>query len=473
MQKKILFLFFLSLWLQAKSNGIFDQYFTERVLRIDCIHGGTAEEEFYAIDELWQEPFWPANRTHLIDTLNLGNTLFQVFDKQTHVLIFSRGSCTIFEEWRTTDEAHQGIRRAFSESFRMPWPKSPVQISISSRNRKGQFQEIWTYEIDPSDPNIRKEIPYKNSKTVAYLNNGSPENKVDIVVLPEGYTQKEMKAFRKQAIKLFYHFFQIEPFASHQKDFNVWMIEFPSHESGIDNPNKGIFKNSAFSSSFNALGIDRYVLTFDNKTVRKVASRVPYDYIIILVNEKKYGGGGIFNLYAILMANHERTETVFLHEFGHLFAGLGDEYYTSSVTYNEFYPLDVEPWEPNLTICTNRRELKWKTWIDPETPIPTPWGKETFDLHQQEYQKKLAELENAHATKSQIDSLNTSHSQWIKEFFASQKFKDCVGLFEGAGYTSKGLYRPSLLCCMFSGNAKYDPICRNAIERMILFHTKY
>lgn len=472
MQKKILFLFLLCIWLQAKSNVKFDQYFAAGALRIDCIHSGTAEEEFYAIDELWQEPFWGGNKNSLIDTTNLGATLFQVFDKQTHTLIFSRGLCTIFEEWRTTDEAHQGIRRSFSESFRMPWPKSPVQISVSTRDRKGQFQEIWTFEIDPLNPNIRKEVPYKNIKTTAYIKNGNPENKVDIVVLPEGYTKKEMKAFRKKVARLFDRFFQTEPYASYQKAFNVWTIEFPSAESGIDNPNQGIFRDNAFSSSFNALGIDRYVLTFDNKTMRKVASRVPYDYIVILANEKKYGGGGIFNLYAIFTVNHERSETVFLHEFGHLFGGLGDEYYTSTVTYNEFYPLDIEPWEPNLTICTDRAQLKWKTFLHPETPIPTPWEKEIFDRHQEEYQKTLAQLQNAHSPKSKIDSLNASHSQWIKEFFASQQYKDCVGAFEGAGYTSKGLYRPSLLCCMFSGNAEYDPVCRHAIERMILFHTK-
>ena len=90
----------------------------------------------------------------------------------------------------------------------------------------------------------------------------------------------------------------------------------------------------AVGATYDAFGSERYVLTFDNRALRKVAQFAPYEFIEILANNRTYGGGGIFNLYSTVAVDNAFANYVFVHEFGHHFAGLADEYYTSDVSYN-------------------------------------------------------------------------------------------------------------------------------------------
>jgi hypothetical protein len=220
------------------------------------------------------------------------------------------------------------------------------------------------------------------------------------------------------------------------------------------------------------LGSDRYVLTYDNKTIRKAASRASYDFLVILVNSKKYGGGGIYNLYSTCSVDNKRSDAVLIHELGHSIGGLGDEYYTSSVPYIDFYPAGVEPWEPNITEQTERREVKWNEWIDPDTPVPTPWNQEMFDSLKTENQKYRQKMTDKNAPQPRFDSLNTENDRRIDQFFRNQKYVGKVGLYEGSGYSAQNLYRPFIDCRMLSSRAEFDPVCKNAIEKVIDFYTQ-
>jgi hypothetical protein len=405
----------------------FEDYFTGGALRVDLYHTGTAATETYALDELIREPFWGGNPKRLLDTMNLGGHLMRVYDLETNGEIFSRGYCSLFGEWATTDEAIEGFPRTFQETLLLPMPKRPVQIRIDRRDRGNVFHNVFDLVVDPSDYHIMTETRYSAFRVRPIENNGSPEHKVDIVILADGYTVDELHKLREDVARFMKVFFDTEPYAGRRKDFNVRLIESVSAESGVDDPRKGVYRDNLLGLSFNSFDLDRYMLSLSNKAIRDVAAKVPYDIIIILANEEKYGGGGIFNLYSTCVSDNEYDGYIFTHEFGHAFAGLGDEYYSSEVAYNDMYPRGVEPWEPNITALLDPAHVKWGSLIKEGTPVPTP-----------------------------DDSL----------------YADVVGCFEGAGYSAKGLYRPYHTCRMFDkGLVEFCPVCRKAISDMIDFHT--
>ena len=445
----------------------FEQYFIEQTMRLDYYHSGTAFKDDYSFDEVHIEAQWAGGLCNLIDTLNLGKYLFEVFDVSTNALIYSRGFASIFGEWQTTDEARKR-NRTFSESVRFPCPKNKVKITISERDKQNIFQEVWSVSIDPDEANIRRTAYFADFKVKKLKHYGPPSEKVDILLLPDGYTKGQMKKFRKDAERLVGKLFATAPFSEQESAFNVWLIEAYSNESGIDNPRRNEFRDNLLSCSFNSFDSDRYVLAFDNKTIRKVASLAPYEHLYILVNSKKYGGGGIFNLYSTCVADNEWSEYIFVHEFGHSFGGLGDEYYTSDVAYSEFYPTDIEPWEPNITALLDPDNVKWRALIEHETPVPTPWNKAEFDCMNTAYRKNRRLLR----TPEKKDSLTHAHDLWIDTFFSTQLYSGKVGVFEGSGYAKEGLYRPFIDCRMFTrGLAGFDPVCMRSIERVIHFYT--
>ena len=240
-------------------------------------------------------------------------------------------------------------------------------------------------------------------------------------------------------------------------------------------------------ATFNSLGSERYLLTEDNKTLRDVGAHVPYDALFIMVNHKRYGGGGIYNLFCTFTADNQWHKYLFLHEFGHSFAGLGDEYYTSSVAYNEFYPRGVEPTEPNITALLDPQNLKWKEFITPGVNIPTPWEKEAFDKMDMDYQKirqeinqRIAELKRKGAPPDEVDKieqeserLSREHADKIDAYLAKSKYRDKVGAFEGAGYSAQGLYRPMLDCLMFTkGDKPYCKVCEQSIIKVIKYYSE-
>ena len=472
---KIRMIFFILIFLRPafSQNISFDRFFLDKTMRLDYFHTGTSDEEHYSYDEIVQEQFWAGSITNLVDTLNLGKYLFKIYDVKTNQLIYSRGFSSIFGEWQTTGEAVKGVWRSFSESVRFPWPKESVKLTIGTRDRENIFHDDWDFVIDPSNPNIRKSSPFYDITAFMVVNHGHYHQKVDIVFLPDGYTSKEMGKFRKDAKRFAEILFSASPFKERKQDFNIMGLELASGESGIDNPRQGVYKDNTLGCSYNAFGLDRYVLTWENKTMRRAASRVPYEHIFILVNEEKYGGGGIFNLYAITSVDNELSGHVFVHEFGHSFSGLGDEYYSSDVSYNDFYPPGIEPWEPNITALLDKDHVKWQNLMEPDTPIPTPWGKEEYETVLKQFAAKARKLRQQGASPARRDSLSAARETWLEMFIESQPYAGKIGVFEGAGYSAKGLYRPGIQCRMFSNDIlEFDAVCRQALEKVIDFHIK-
>jgi len=454
------------------ASSDFDHYFLLKTFRLDYFHTGNDQTEIYSFDEVFQEPVWAGSVTQLIDNSNLGKYLFQVFDEKSGMLLYSRGFCSIFGEWQTTDQAKK-INRTFSESVRFPWPKKSVTVTISVRDSLNRFQEVWKIQLDPDEVNYRRGEQFSHVEITPLIENGDPQSTVDIVILPDGYTKKQMKDFHQDARRMLDVLFSTEPFKTNRKKFNVRTVDVPSNESGIDNPQKAIYRDNAIGCSFNAFGSDRYVLTWENKAMRKAASRVLYDHIYILVNASKYGGGGIFNLYSTCASDNPWSDYIFVHEFGHSFGGLADEYYTSDTAYNDFYPSGVEPWEPNITATADRDYVKWQDLIDQDIPVPTPWNKAEFDSVQSLYRKNRKRMENDHTPQVKIDSLIAANGKWVHDFLRSQAYWGKVGLFEGGGYSSKGIYRPFIDCRMFTrSRTGFDPVCSRAIERMIQFYSE-
>ncbi|HAB51093.1 MAG TPA: peptidase M64 [Ignavibacteriales bacterium] len=421
--KLLLSIFFINSFLIPQIK--FEEYFLDKTLRIDYFHTGNFETEYYSIDELIEEPFWGGSKINLLDKFNYGKYKITVYDSATNNLIYSRTYSTLFSEWQTTQEA-KSTSRSFNETMTIPFPRRKVRVEFYSRNRKNEFIKNFEYNIDPQNYFIKKERT-KEYNSFQVLNSGESSNKVDIVFLPEGYTQSEIDLFKEDCKKFVDYFFKSSPFIENKDKFNFWGVEAPSKESGTDFPGKGLWNRTLLNTQFYTFNTERYLMTTDDKSVRDVASNAPYDQIYILVNTSEYGGGAIYNYYSVCMNNNRFEEQVFVHEFGHGFASLADEYVTDDVSYQNFYELDIEPVDPNLTTLVDFNS-KWKNLVDGDTPIPTP---ETKD------------------------------------------YKNKAGAFEGAGYVPKGIYRPMLECTMRSSIAnEFCVVCKKAIQDMIDFYTE-
>ena len=457
----------------------FEKYFVDKTMRVDFFHTGTKGKQVISLDQVYEEPIvqpfnkkmWAGNTKNLLDTLNLGKYIAKVIDVKTNQLIYSRGFCSLYGEWETTGEAEKGIYRTFHESVLIPFPRNTVQFIIAVRDKENYFHDIFSTVIDPNSRFVSREGHDNIFKTGAVFKSGHPHNKVDLVILADGYSKKEMKLFHEDINRLTQVLFSTSPFKERKSDFNVWFVESLSRDSGIDEPRQNKWKDNILGASYNSFDSPRYVLSDENRKIRDIASLVPYDQIYLVVNSERYGGGGIFNLYSTCYARDKGKnrdwwpEYVFVHEFGHAFAGLGDEYYSSSVAYNEFYPLGVDPWEPNVGIIKNGH-IKWENYVEKDTPIPTPWGKAEYDS----LGKALGELDRS--AKDYRESYKKIYEQ-RNALFQNQKHRGKVGAFEGSGYASEGLYRPYIDCIMFSKSlVGFCPVCGNAIERMINFHTE-
>jgi hypothetical protein len=454
------------------SQNHFEKFFENKTCRVDYYHTGTAKEEFYSLDQVYEEGEWSGSTTQLIDTCNLGLYLLKVYDLSTNQLIFSRGYCTVFGEWQTTAEALNGIFRTNHETVRFPFPQKPVQVVLAKRNSNNIFIDLFSTVLKPKSRFVNREkkhFPYKVSQ---FLNNGDPQKKIDIVLLGDGYTKKEKNKFKNDVKRYVTTLFNSPPFKQNKKNFNVWTVLVESPESGIDEPRENVWKDNPLETSYNSLDSPRYVLTTNNKRLRDIASAVPYDYIYILINSPRYGGGGIFNWFAICYTGVEKNQAdwwsdyVFVHEFGHSFAGLADEYYTSNVSYVEFYPTDVEPWEPNITTQSNKDDIKWKNMFEAKSETPTEWNKSTFDS----LNTAMAQLNKSSQNyKNEYKNLQDKTVAILK----NPKLLNKVGCFEGAGYASEGVYRASVDCKMFSKSlVDFCPVCTKAVQKMIDFHTK-
>jgi hypothetical protein len=346
-----------------------------------------------------------------------------------------------------------------------------VKVVLKKRDPKNQFREIWTTTIDPKDMFVDHSAPANVAKPIAIERNGDPADKVDFLILGDGYTQAELAKFEKDARRLTQILFSTSPFREHRKDFNVWGLCPPAYQSGISRPSTGVYRDSPIGATYDAFGSERYVLTFDNRAFRKAASAAPYDYVEILVNNQTYGGGGIFNLFSTVAADSDWSPYVFVHEFGHQFAGLADEYYTSAVAYNS--PAEkVEPWEPNATALLDPANLKWKDLVTPGTPIPTPWNKEAYEAYSMAIQKRRREIRAANRPESEMNALFREELEHEQSMFRAEKYAKNVGAFEGSIYEAKGYYRPQIDCIMFSRSMEFCAVCKRAINNIIRMQTR-
>jgi len=437
-------------------------------MRVDYVHTGDAAGEQFALDRVVLEGAWPGPLDRWIDGTNLGKYRFQVLDRATRRPIYSRGFATVFGEWETTDEAKQQ-RRAFHESVRFPAPESAVEVVLQKRGPRGDFRDVWSLTVDPQDPAIDRSAPPKRN-VWSVVRNGDPRNKVDLLLLGDGYTAAQMEKWHRDARRTADLLFAASPFKEHRADFNVWAIDTPADESGVSRPSDGIYRRSPLGASYDAFGSERYVLTFDNQRLREIASAAPYEFIEIVVNDRKYGGGGIFNLYATVAADNAFTPYVFVHEFGHHFAGLADEYYTSDVAYGS--PTErPEPWEPNVT--AEPRAAKWKELLSPGIELPTPWPKQQFEQMEQEIQKQRREIRAGHRPEEVMEALFREERERVTKLLAAPPNAGRVGAFEGAMYEARGYYRPQQDCIMFTRDeVGFCAVCRRAIERVIAMYAR-
>ena len=439
-----------------------------RTLRLDYYHTGTATEEVFSLDRLVVEPLpWPGNPDRPIDDTNLGKYLFEVRDGESGELRYSRGFASIYGEWETTGEAKQR-HRTFHESLRFPLPEEPVAVVLSKRDEKNAFREIWKIEVDPEDIFVDTSEPPRQ-ELYEIERHGDPSHKVDLLLLGDGYTEAERPEFLRQARRLIEALFAVSPFAERRQDFNVWGLCPEAAESGVSRPSTGIHRRSPAGATYDAFGSERYVLSFENRAWRDIASWAPYDFVEILVDNEIYGGGGIFGLYSTAAAANDWAEYLFIHEFGHHFAGLADEYYTSSVAY-EIPEVRLEPWEVNATV--HPEELKWGDLVAEGVPVPTPWPKEEFEAYSAEIQKRRQRIRAENRPEAEMSALFREQQAAEVELLGSSPHAAEVGAFEGANYAPRGSFRPQIDCVMFSRNpVPFCAVCRRGIEQVIDLYT--
>lgn len=406
-------------WAQSPD---YDTWFTSDRLRVDFILAGDADSQQAYLAGLRRECAWAGSHESLIDPFRYGEYMFEVWSGDT--LVYSKGFSTLFQEWRTTPEARE-VSRAYNQSVWMPFPKNEVCIILSERVKEagesgaaGGFREIFSCTVDPGNALVSREAAPDYAIT-PLLVSGEMGNKVDLLFVAEGYMVGQMDKFHKDCRKFMEYLFSMEPYKSRMDDFNVSAVDVVSPEQGTDIPDLGIWKHTALNSHFYTFYIDRYLTVTDYKSIADNVAGVPFDVIFIVVNEEKYGGGGIYNSYALGTSGDGLSYQVFAHEFGHSFAGLGDEYFTSDVAYENYYNTDIEPWEPNITTMIDFAG-KWKDMID---------------------SGKWDEVQ--------------------------------VGIHEGGGYMAKGVYRSREDCRMRTNTAPdFCPVCQRAINRMIDYYCR-
>lgn len=400
-------------------------FFTNKTLRYDFILGGNSETTILYPQQMLEGSEWAGSKTFLVDELNYGTYRFRVFDSATKTLIYSKGFATLFQEWQTTAEA-KNMDRAFYQAIFFPYPKKKAVLSIEQRNWQGEFKSVFETEIDPDDYFIRKEIA-PDADLTYIVQNGTPSNKVDLVFMSEGYAEGEREKFLNDARKMTDYLFSVSPFDKNRENFNISALWTPSLESGTDIPGKNIYRNTRFNSTFYTFDLDRYLTTSDMRTIYDALSGVSWDHFFVLVNSGQYGGGGFYNFLGIGTTDHFLSKKVMVHELGHSFAGLADEYYDSQVAYENFYNVEVEPWEPNITTLVDFKS-KWKDMLSKGIPVPTP---------------------------------------------REPGFEGKTGVFEGGGYMSKGIYSPVMDCRMKSNAPEeFCPVCQRAIQRVIDLYCK-
>ncbi len=433
-------------------------------MRVDYFHSGNQSIEMFSLDQVVIEPLpWTGNMAQPIDKTLRGKYLFEIVSGGE--IAWSRSFSSIYGEWETTGEARE-INRSYHESVRFPAQTKPFQLVMKKRGPGNVFEEIWRIELDPADVLVHRESAMYADQVVAIHESGDPATKVDLLLMGDGYTADEHGAFIAKARELTDILFSTSPFRERRDDFNIWAVAPAAAQSGVSRPSTGTFRDSPIGATYDAFRSERYILTFDNKAMRRIASSAPYDFIEILTNTEVYGGGGIYGLFSTAAANSEWAPYLFVHEFGHHFAGLADEYYTSSVAYEA--PTEItEPYEPNVTALLDPDNLKWKHLMTPNTPLPTPWPKARYEEHSLAYQQRRREMRAANVSEAEMNALFYYTKEYVETLFDESGQNGIVGAFEGGNYQAEGYYRPEQNCLMFTRSESFCAVCAEAIGKVI------
>ncbi len=433
-------------------------------MRVDYFHSGNQSTEMFSLDQVVIEPLpWTGNMTQPIDRTLRGKYLFEIVSGGE--IAWSRSFSSIYGEWETTGEARK-INRSFHESVRFPAQTGTFELAMKKRGPGNAFEEIWRIELDPSDVLVHRESAMYADEVVAIHESGDAATKVDLLLMGDGYTAAEHDAFIAKAKELTHILFSTSPFKERSDDFNIWAVAPAAAQSGVSRPSTGTFRDSPIAATYDAFRSERYILTFDNKAMRRIASSAPYDFIEILTNTEVYGGGGIYGLFSTAAANSEWAPYLFVHEFGHHFAGLADEYYTSSVAYEA--PAEItEPYEPNVTALLDPDNLKWKHLMTPNTPLPTPWPKARYEEHSMAYQQRRREMRAANVSEAEMNALFRYTKEYVETLFDQSGQNGKVGAFEGGNYQAEGYYRSEQNCLMFTRSESFCAVCAEAIGKVI------
>ena len=399
-----------------------------QTLRVDYIFSGTDRSQEISLDAMSRFDGWAGRRVNLDEVPVRGNGQIALIDQASGKVLYRQAFSTLFQEWQTTEEATR-VRKAFEGVFLLPMPSEKALVKIELYDFRGGVSSSLTHEVDPSDILIRR----IDAQPVAHeyiLKSGSPDSCIDVAVVAEGYTAEEMDLFYEDARKAVNAILSHQPFGQYKDKFNLVAVALESEDSGVSVPGEGEWKKTALSSHFNTFYMDRYLTTLRIKKMHDALAGIPYEHIVILANTDTYGGGGIYNSYTLTTAHHPAFEPVVVHEFGHSFAGLADEYYYDDQFVEYYYP-DCEPWEQNITTLHDF-ESKWDDMLPVTVSIPTPVPTEAL---------------------------------WGED---GNGFKSLIGVYEGAGYQSKGVFRPYHDCRMKTNSPKaFCPVCQRAITRII------
>lgn len=417
----------------------FNINFCDSTLRVDYIFGGGPDGVKIMLDSQSKQPGWAGRRSRLIDVPVAGNGTIVVSDPLTGDTLYRNSFSSLFQEWLCTPEANEK-NMAFENSFLMPLPQKDADITVSLRNTRQNEIARFTHRYRKDD--VLVALRGQNPVTHKYIHKGGDSSEaIDIAILAEGYRMEEMDSFLSKATTIANEILSYEPFSSNKDKFNVVAVMTPSNDSGVSIPLKGEWKDTAFESHFSTFYSSRYLTTPRVWKLHKALEGIPYEHVLVLVNTPAYGGGGIYNNYQIATSDHQLTLPVAVHEFGHSFAGLADEYFYTEDE-GEQYPLDIEPWEQNITTMVDF-DSKWKDMLTPGVQVPTPWTDK-----------------------------GGNRADRMKRAAEEDRGEIVVGVFEGGGYKAKGVFRPVETCRMRDNhNPTFCPVCERAIRRVIDFYT--
>lgn len=425
MKKHILFLLCLIAVASTRAQ-VFADHFADKTLRVDYIFNGNASGQAICLDGLSALPTWAGRKHHLAELPLQGNGQIVMRNAASGKTIYTTSFSSLFQEWLETDEA-RNVTKGFENTFLLPYPLQPVEIEITLLDPRRNVRASMKHIVHPNDVLIEQKGNSHITPHKYLLHNDSPEKCIDVAILAEGYTLQEIQTFYEDADIACKSIFDHEPFKSMKKRFNVVAVASPSTDSGVSVPRLNEWKHTAFGSHFSTFYSDRYLTTSRVKAIHDALAGIPHEHIIILANTEEYGGGGIYNSYTLTTAHHPMFRPVVVHEFGHSFGGLADEYFYDNDVMTDTYPLDIEPWEQNISTQVDFA-AKWKDMLSENTPVPTP-----------------AEVSENYPT----------------------------GVYEGGGYSAKGIFRPAENCRMRTNEyPAFCPVCQRALRRIIEFYTE-